>query len=75
MAIRGWIRVLKDEQQDTLTVWAVMADVVPDLSEMRIGWQLNDEGVGLESIFQNDFKILLWFALHIRCKVSCNLGA
>jgi hypothetical protein len=56
LAIRGWIRVLKDEQQDTLTVRAVRADVVPDLSEMRIGWQLNDEGVGRGKHFSNCFQ-------------------
>ena len=56
LAIRGWIRVLKDEQQDTLTVRAVRADVVPDLSEMRIGWQLNDEGVGRGKHVSNCFQ-------------------
>ena len=33
-----------------------MADVMPDLSEMRIGWQLNDAGVGRRKHFSNCFQ-------------------
>ena len=56
LAVRGWIRVLKEEQQERLVVRAVMADVMPDLSEMRIGWQLNDEGVERGKYFSNCFQ-------------------
>ena len=46
MSVRGWIRVLREEPQalGPMVICAVRADVWPDLTEMRIGWDLNAEG-------------------------------
>ena len=48
MAVRGWIRVLREEPQalGPMVIRAVRADVWPDLTDMRIGWNLNAEGIG-----------------------------
>jgi hypothetical protein len=48
MSIRGWIRFLCEEPHALrpMVIRAVRADVLPDLSDMRIGWNLNAEGIG-----------------------------
>ena len=56
LAVRGWIRFLKEEQGEPMVVRAVMADVMPDLGEMRVGWQLNDQGDGRGKHFSNCFQ-------------------
>ena len=54
LAVRGWIRILKEEQGEPMVVKAVMADA--DLGEMRVGWQLNDQGDGRGKHFSNCFQ-------------------
>ena len=46
VAVRGWIRVLR----------AVRADVFGDLSETRVGWNLNAEGVGVGKHYGHCFQ-------------------
>ena len=58
MAVRGWIRVLREEPQalGPMVIRAVRADVWPDLTEMRIGWDLNAEGIGEGKHYGNCFQ-------------------
>ena len=56
LAVRGWIGVLKEEQREPMLVRVVKADVMPDLADMRVGWQLNDQGVGRGKHFSNCFQ-------------------
>ena len=58
LAIRVWIRVLKEEPGDSsLHVRAIgAADVVSDLADMRVGWELNSDGIGCGKHFSRHFQ-------------------
>ena len=55
---RGWVRVLRErpQQPDPFSIRVVKADVVEDLSGMRVGWELNAQGVGRGKHFANCFQ-------------------
>eukprot|EP00435_Cladocopium_sp_Y103_P015276 s4186_g3.t1 len=58
MTVRGWVRVIHEGPQvlEPLSIKAIKADVVPDLADMRVGWQLNPEGVGRGKHFAKCFQ-------------------
>ena len=58
MSVRGWVRVLREEPQqcESLSVRVVKVDVVEDLAGMRVGWELNAQGVGRGKHFANCFQ-------------------
>ena len=70
MSVRGWIRMLKHElnvephegdddgdvSKDSSLVRAVKADVFGGLTELRVGWRLNSDGIGTGKHFGNTFQ-------------------
>ena len=52
------MRVLRErpQQPDPFSIRVVKADVVEDLSGMRVGWELNAQGVGRGKHFANCFQ-------------------
>ena len=58
MSVRGWVRVLREEPQqfEPLSVRVVKADVIEDLAGMRVGWELDSQGVGRGKHFANCFQ-------------------
>ena len=46
--IRGWVRMVKSQPEilGQVNIRAVRADVMDYLADMRVGWSLNDDGVG-----------------------------
>ena len=58
MSIRGWIRILREEPQalGPTVIRAVRADVLPDLTGMRIGWNLNAQGIGRGKHYGSSFQ-------------------
>ena len=58
MAVCGWIRVLREEPRalGPMVIRAVRADVFGDLSETRVGWNLNAEGVGVGKHYGHCFQ-------------------
>ena len=57
LALRGWIHVLKEEPSDfSFHVRAVGADVISDLADMCVGWELNADGVVRGKHFSSQFQ-------------------
>ena len=70
MSVRGWIRMLKHEldaeahdnddngdvSKDSSLVRAVKADVFGGLTELRVGWHLNSDGIGTGKHFGDTFQ-------------------
>ena len=57
LALRGWIHVLKEEPSDfSFHVRAVGADVISDLADMCVGWELNADGVVRGKHFSSQFR-------------------
>ena len=58
MTVRGWIRMVRQEPKilGTLDVRAVRADVLSSLTDMRVGWELNAEGIGRGKHYANCYQ-------------------
>eukprot|EP00435_Cladocopium_sp_Y103_P063886 s153_g25.t1 len=48
VCLRGWIRMLRSEPEilGPLDIRAIRADVMSELSDLRVGWNLTPEGIG-----------------------------
>ena len=57
MSVRGWIRVIKDDPNVFPNMMRmVKAEIFGGMDELRVGWHLNAEGVGVGKHFSDCFQ-------------------
>ena len=58
MTVKGWIRTIKERGPEffDMQIRAVSASVFEELTDARVGWNLNERGVGIGKRYSNCFQ-------------------